>query len=179
MKRRSQKGKGPEVYDLEHQDHLHDAQQEEHIMWRWQISQEVRMLTELCHQQKLENTLLQQELRERRAQKDQRAQQEKEQKELATHLPPLALQKNRYPSRSRRSRSPGNEEEQRGAMAPRPSMAAQDLRKKAGPKALQFRRVLWKGRGPERDLQPRLFLGELDHRRRYNRWKSCPSWFKA
>ena len=87
--RRSQKGKGPEVYDLDQQDHLHEAQQEEEIMWRWQISQEVRALTELCHQQKLENTLLQQELHERRAQEHQRVQQEKEQKELAN--PPSAF----------------------------------------------------------------------------------------
>ena len=64
-----QKGHAPEVFDLEQQDHLRE--QEEEVMWRWQISQEVRMLTELCHQQKLENTLLQQELHERRLKEDQ------------------------------------------------------------------------------------------------------------
>ena len=54
--------------------------QEEEIMWRWQISQDVQRLTDLCQAQQRENDRLQQELYEWRIEGEDRRRLEVEEK---------------------------------------------------------------------------------------------------
>ena len=138
-----QKGHGPEVFDLDQQDHLRE--QEEEVMWRWQISQEVRVLTELCHQQKLENTLLQQELHERRLKEEQEekgVQKEKEDHEAGRPPSTFGTPEEHVPEPPRSRATPGDRG--RAAWEPDPSILVKGLnrltrRTLEGNESLRFR----------------------------------------
>ena len=156
-----QKGHGPEVFDLDQQDHLRE--QEEEVMWRWQISQEVRMLTELCHQQKLENTLLQQELHERRLKEDQEekgGQKEKEDHEAGRPPSTFGTPEEHVPEPPR-SRATGMGEKEAG----------QDQKMKVGPKVHRLSRAPPKEKDLEKHPWPRTCWGELDHLLKFNKWR--------
>ena len=81
VKMGSHRSKPPERFDLDEQDRLREEKEEE-ILWRWQISQEVRALSELCRSKQEENDQLRQELYEKRIHEEaaQRAKVEEEAK---------------------------------------------------------------------------------------------------